>query len=55
MGIPYYLYTVLFILSSNFIAIEHTVPAVFDVFAVAIKERDAFQQPQKCGWSAAWE
>jgi hypothetical protein len=25
------------------------VPAVYDVFAVAIKEREAFQQPQKCG------
>jgi hypothetical protein len=25
------------------------VPAVCDVFAVAIKEREAFQQPQKCG------
>jgi hypothetical protein len=23
--------------------------AVCDVFAVAIKEREAFQQPQKCG------
>jgi hypothetical protein len=29
--------------------ISHTVPAVCDVFAVAIKERGAFQQPQKCG------
>jgi len=27
----------------------HNVPAVYDVFAVAIKEREAFQQPQKCG------
>ena len=24
------------------------VPVVYDVFAVAIKEREAFQQPQKC-------
>jgi hypothetical protein len=31
------------------------VPAVYDVFAVAIKEREAFQQLQKCGWSEAWE
>jgi hypothetical protein len=29
--------------------ISHNVPAVYDVFAVAIKEREAFQQPQKCG------
>ena len=28
---------------------EHIVPAVYDVFAVAIKECVAFQQPQKCG------
>jgi hypothetical protein len=27
----------------------HNVPAVCDVFVVAIKEREAFQQPQKCG------
>ena len=26
----------------------HNVPVVYDVFAVAIKEREAFQQPQKC-------
>jgi len=25
-----------------------TFPVVYDVFAVAIKEREAFQQPQKC-------
>jgi hypothetical protein len=35
--------------------IAHNVPAVYDVFAVAIKEREAFQQPQKCGWSEPWE
>jgi hypothetical protein len=29
--------------------ISHNVPAVYDVFAVAIKECVAFQQPQKCG------
>jgi hypothetical protein len=28
---------------------SHNVPAVYDVFAVAIKECGAFQQPQKCG------
>jgi hypothetical protein len=27
----------------------HNVPAVYDVFAVAIKETTGFQQPQKCG------
>jgi hypothetical protein len=27
----------------------HNVPAVYDVFAVAIKEAVGFQQPQKCG------
>jgi hypothetical protein len=35
--------------------ISYNVPAVYDVFAVAIKEREAFQQLQKCGWSEAWE
>jgi hypothetical protein len=30
---------------------SHNVPAVYDVFAVAIKETAGFQQPQKCGWS----
>jgi hypothetical protein len=29
--------------------IAHNVPAVSDVFAVAIKETVGFQQPQKCG------
>jgi hypothetical protein len=29
--------------------IAYNVPAVYDVFAVAIKECGAFQQPQKCG------
>jgi hypothetical protein len=33
----------------NFAQMAHNVPAVYDVFAVAIKEREAFQQPQKCG------
>jgi hypothetical protein len=28
---------------------SHNVPAVYDVFAVAIKETAGFQQPQKCG------
>ena len=28
--------------------ISHNVPAVYDVFAVAIKEHEVFQQPQKC-------
>jgi hypothetical protein len=28
--------------------IPHTVPDVYDVFAVAIKETVGFQQPQKC-------
>jgi hypothetical protein len=37
------------------IFIAHNVPAVYDVFAVAIKEREAFQQPQKCGCSEPWE
>ena len=26
----------------------YNVPVVYDVFAIAIKEREAFQQPQKC-------
>jgi hypothetical protein len=33
----------------------YNVPAVYDVFTVAIKEREAFQQPQKYGWRLAWE
>jgi hypothetical protein len=28
---------------------SYNVPAVYDVFAVAIKETVGFQQPQKCG------
>jgi hypothetical protein len=36
-------------------SMAHNVPAVYDVFAVAIKEREAFQQLQKCGCSEAWE
>jgi hypothetical protein len=35
--------------------ISQNVPAVYDVFAAAIRERGAFQQPQKCGWRLAWE
>ena len=31
--------------------ISHNVPAVYDVFAVAIRETAGFQQPQKCVWS----
>jgi hypothetical protein len=30
-------------------SIALNVPAVYDVFAVAIKETVGFQQPQKCG------
>jgi hypothetical protein len=41
--------------TENLGGISHNVPAVYDVFAVAIKEREAFRQPQKCGWSVAWE
>jgi hypothetical protein len=36
-------------LGKNSKNIAHNVPVVYDVFAVAIKEREAFQQPQKCG------
>jgi hypothetical protein len=43
----------IFIKKNNFkyfpSVISHNVSAVYDVFAVAIKERGAFQQPQKCG------
>jgi len=31
------------------IGMAHNVSVVYDVFAVAIREREAFQQPQKCG------
>jgi hypothetical protein len=34
--------------SNKFRGIAHNVPAVYDVFAVAIKETVGFQQPQKC-------
>jgi hypothetical protein len=37
------------IFKTNFRGMAYNVPAVYDVFAVAIKERKAFQQPQKCG------
>jgi len=33
----------------SFFGMSHNVPAVCDGFAVAIKEREAFQQPQNCG------
>jgi hypothetical protein len=41
----------LFFVSFNKIlaGIAHNVLAVYDVFAVAIKETVGFQQPQKCG------
>jgi hypothetical protein len=35
--------------------IAHNVPAVYDVFAVVIKERGAFQQPQKCGGTKTYK
>jgi hypothetical protein len=38
-----------FIQHYQFSPISSNVPAVYDVFAVAIKKREAFQQPQKCG------
>jgi hypothetical protein len=41
--------------NQNLLVIAPDVPAVYDVFAVAIKEREAFQQPQKCGEGFAWE
>jgi hypothetical protein len=33
----------------TFLCPLYNVPAVYDVFAVAIKETVGFQQPQKCG------
>jgi hypothetical protein len=33
----------------------YNVPAVCDVFAVAMGETAGFQQPQKCGGVSAWE
>jgi hypothetical protein len=50
-------------LSSDFLYYFHkilghialNVRFVCDVFAVALMEREAFQQPQKCGWSEPWE
>jgi hypothetical protein len=51
-----YLSNVCFLYIYNkFTGISHNVPAVYDVFAVAIRERGVFQQPQKCGWRLAWE
>jgi hypothetical protein len=32
-----------------FPVVTPVIPALYDVFAVTIKEREAFQQPQKCG------
>jgi hypothetical protein len=34
---------------------SNNVPAVYDVFAIPIKETVGFQGLQKCGWSVAWE
>jgi hypothetical protein len=39
----------LFYFTKNSKPIAHNVPAVYDVFAVAIRETVGFQQPQKCG------
>jgi hypothetical protein len=39
------------VILGNFEKMAHNVPAVYDVFAVAIKETVGFQQPQKCVWS----
>jgi hypothetical protein len=35
----------------NLCQIAYNVPAVYDIFAVAIRETVGFQQPQKCVWS----
>jgi hypothetical protein len=35
--------------SPNLGQMAHNVPAVYDVFAAAIKKPVGFQQPQKCG------
>jgi hypothetical protein len=40
---------IFFYYANQFKKIAHNVPAVYDVFAVAIKETVGFQQPQKCG------
>jgi hypothetical protein len=40
--------TLLSYFSEKLASIAYNVPVVYDVFAVAIKEREAFQQPQKC-------
>jgi hypothetical protein len=50
-----FLFFLFYNISTNSKPIAHNVPAVYDVFAVAIKETAGFQQPQKCGWSVAWE
>ena len=42
-------YVFLIISQSTLGAISHNVLAVCDGFAVAIKKREAFQQPQNCG------
>jgi hypothetical protein len=56
----YKIYCILSIIISLYFSkilafMSHNVPAVYDGFAVAIKERGAFQQLQKCGWSVGWE
>jgi hypothetical protein len=40
---------ILYIFQQILGTMAHNVPAVYDVFAVAIKETAGFQQPQKCG------
>jgi hypothetical protein len=37
------------IFSDNFRKMAYNVPALYDGFAVAIRETAGFQQPQKCG------
>jgi hypothetical protein len=48
-----YFYSIIFSLyfQKSWGGISYNVPAVCDVFAVAIKETVGFQQPQKCVWS----
>jgi hypothetical protein len=45
--LPYIFYSNIF--TTILGGIAHNVPAVYDVFAAAIRERGAFQQPQNVG------
>jgi hypothetical protein len=52
---PLFLYFLFIILKSSLGTMAYNVPVVYDVFAVAIKKREAFPATAKMCWSESWE